>query len=113
MIICYVSLSMRSSFSLLLGHLETKEFNAETFFASRLSRTIDESAEEDITTLFCRIVSRLKQLYSVVIERIFFQKSIAHRLVLPVPGESRELTKEISARGQTSTQSQTKVRQPS
>jgi hypothetical protein len=94
--------------SLLLGHLETKEFNPETFVASRISRTIDESAREDITSLFCRVVVRLKRMYSVIVERIFFQR-IAHRSVPLAPEESTELTKEISDRGRT--QSPTKVTQ--
>ncbi|XP_046449785.1 non-homologous end-joining factor 1-like isoform X2 [Daphnia pulex] len=89
-------------------HLETKEFNAETFFASRITRTIEESAKEKITSLFCRVVDRLKQLYSVAVERIYFQSSIARRSALTVPDVSAELTEEIPNRGQTSTQSPAK-----
>ena len=89
--------------------METKEFNAETFFASRITRTIEESAKEKITSLFCRVVDRLKQLYSVAVERIYFQSSI-RRSALTVPDVSAELTEEIPNRGQTSTQSPAKVK---
>ncbi|XP_057367640.1 non-homologous end-joining factor 1-like [Daphnia carinata] len=71
-------------------NLETKEFNAEAFFASRPWRTIDESVKEDITALFCRVVVRLKQLYSTIAKRILSQK------LMPVLNESSESTKSIS-----------------
>lgn len=93
--------------------METKEFNAETFFASRISRTIEESAKESITSLFCRVVDRLKQLYSIAVERIYFQSSVARRSAPTVSNVSTELAEEIPDRGRTLTQSPTKVEMPS
>lgn len=88
-------------------HLETKEFNAEAFFAARPSRTIDESVKEDMTALFCRIVIRLKQLYSAIVKRILSQK------VVPVLNESSEPTKSISEDIETPRQSSPKVSEAS